>query len=613
MVGSKLAVSPPVDRTISCDEQPDSGAVRFLSVVLPDGTGSEHSGPRKGRSLLFAVAAITIVGGFVALGTLSPSISQTVLEPTTTTASSTTTTEVEPPVDPENFTVSQIATGEPLEWEKMVSSARGHPIGVTEHGGTLYLFATGHPPWEPEPGGLTTWTSEDGRNWRPIDDGIGPEFNVTSVTSTPQGLIAVGARPGGGNLILWRSDDAVEWSTRQVPTGADGLYRTPRPLAVGATADSVVVSAVNELDREGLVQNRLREAGIEVDLSQLSWETRYAGDDGIELILYGPLRTPALTVTLDEIGLSELEQELITRDLAVGNWSNIWVVDHDGNWLSGNIPLSHVSAIFGRSDGSFLALGGGGAGLPAAMVSPDGLNWNPTSDSPVPVSASSYPDGFVGFSDRAIPEILASDSGQAWESLYTVDQLPSLGGWFVSAFGAGDDGLAMTVQGRETGGLEPPAGTPTVTSANGSILTLDFEQGLYELTTGDQIEHTWEMPRRGPVDATEGPQVDLESQMVIFPDPETRDTLAEFSFQELRDAESEYRSVSLSDIVQHHALVFSTDGSEWEIQDAGPILGSQAIRLLEVGNGQILAVTVPYSPLPNSSQGGFEIWSAGIP
>lgn len=180
-------------------------------MVLPDGTKSDQNRPGRSRALLFAVAALAIVAGFVALGSLSPS-EQVAVDTTTTT---TTIPEVEAPIDLENFSVSQIATGPPLEWERMTGSTRGYPITVTEHEGTFHLFASARAPTAPPglnwlgssdqgPAGLVTWRSENGENWERmgetvIDTEYQPQVRFSDVV---------------GHHALLYTRDGTEWEIR---------------------------------------------------------------------------------------------------------------------------------------------------------------------------------------------------------------------------------------------------------------------------------------------------------------------------------------------------------------------------------------------------------------
>ncbi len=209
-------------------------------MVLPDGTKSDRNRPGKGRALLFAVAALAITAGFVALGSLSPS-DRVAVETTTTT--STTLSDLDPPIDPENFSVSQIATGESLEWDRAAGSTTGYPLTVIEHEGTFYLFTSMQPRWADEPGGLVTWRSTDGTEGEPVGEAvIGREFHVADVIASADGFTAIGARPGGNHLIVWRSGDGVEWSATEIPTDADSPYLTPRPTAAAAFDNRVAIA-----------------------------------------------------------------------------------------------------------------------------------------------------------------------------------------------------------------------------------------------------------------------------------------------------------------------------------------------------------------------------------
>ncbi len=583
-------------------------------MVLPDGTQSDRSRPGKGRALLFAVAALAIVAGFVALGSLSPS--DPVAIETTTTTTSTTLPDLDPPFDPDNFSVSQIATGPPLQWDRVAGSPIGYPITVTEHEGTFYLFTSGQAPRATEPGGLVTWRSLDGADWQPVGETvIGREFQVTHVITSTDGFIAIGARPGGDHLIVWRSDDGIEWTATEIPTDADSPYITPRPTAVAAFEDRVAIAPDYELDQERLVADHLSAAGIEIDLPMMSWNTRYAGEDGVELIVSGPLGIPVLTTSLDELGLTEQEHKWVMRGLDRMEQSEIWVVDETGSRESGTIPLNWVTNIVSRPDGTLFASGFGGAELKDGFMSADGLHWEEADEGNIG-RAISWGDRLVAVTTGPVLEVLMSSDGRTWEKSGVTDLFPSQWSWYPVAMGTGPDGLAMSFAGQNTARhLAEQASRTTVLTSDGATLEIDHQRSTYVLEI-DGETHTWNMYEPGSPQVPEELEIDLANEAVLFQDPETGETLAHFSFEELRSLETGFRSVRFSDVIAHHALVFTEDGSGWEIRDLEPVVGDNSrVILLEVASGLLVAVTHEplLDPTQNVPPAGFEIWTAPLP
>ncbi len=581
-------------------------------MVLPDGTQSDRSRPGKGRALLFAVAALAIVAGFVALGSLSPS-DPVAIETTTTTTTSTTLSDLDPPIDIENFSVSQIATGPPLEWERVAGSTTGYPLAITEHPGIFYLFTSEETPWAHEPGGLVTWRSSNGDDWRPVGETvIDREFQVTHVITSADGFIAIGTRPGDNHLIVWRSDDGIGWTATEIPTDADSPYITPRATAAAVLGNRVAIATGYELDQESLVKDHLAAGGIEIDLPMMSWNTRYAGEDGVELIVSGPLGIPVLTTSLDELGLTEQEHQWVMSGLDRGGQSEIWVVDETGSRESGTIPLNWVTSMVSQPDGTLFASGFGGAGLDDVFVSTDGLQWE---QAHVNIGrAISWGDRLIGVTSGPGLEVLMSSDGQTWEESGVMDRFPSQWGWYPVAMGAGPDGLAMTLEGQDSTSPPPRVTTDTTLTSDGATLSVDHQRSAYVLEIEGET-HVWNMYQPGSAQVPEELEVDLSNEAVLFQDPETGETLAQFSFDELQRLETGSQPIRFNDVIGHHALAFTQDGSDWEIRDLEPVVGDNLrILLLEVASGRLVAVA--HEPIINPAQplpAGFEIWTAPLP
>lgn len=577
-------------------------------MVLPDGTKSDQNRPGSSRTLLFAVAALAIVAGFVALGSLSPS-EQVAVDTTTTT---TTIPEVEAPIDLENFSVSQIATGPPLEWERVAGSTTGYPLAVTEHAGVLYLFTSETGPWADEPGGLVTWRSSDGTDWEPVGETVSGKFHVANVIASDDGFVAIGTESGDSNLLVRRSDDGIEWTSTAIPTDAESPYLTPVPTAAAVFGDRLVIAAGYRLDQRALVTDSLAEAGIDVDLPMMTWNTSYGGEDGVQLTVSGPLGIPVLTTSLDELGLTEQEHQWVMSGLDRGEQSEIWVVDESGSLETATVPLIRVSTLVTQPDGSLFAGGFGGAGLNDGFVSADGLHWEEADDRNIG-RALSWGDRLIGVTNGPGLKVLMSSDGRTWEEAGLSDMFPSQWGWYPVAMGAGPDGLAMTLEGQSFSSPPPRVTTDATLTSDGATLSVDHQRSAYVLEI-DGETHTWNMYQPGSAQVPEELEVDLASEAVVYKEPDTGETLAEFAFEELRRLESQ--PISFADVIGHHALAFTEDGSEWKIRDLEPVVGDDSrVLLLEVASERLVAVThhPHFDPTQNLPPMGFEVWTAPLP
>ena len=89
------------------------------------------------------------------------------------------------------------------------------------------------------------WHSTDGREWRPVS---GPfnEMTVDGVEAVANAHLAFGHNPASGDLVIWRSEDASNWSETVVaaalPEGSElrSVASTPSGLiAVGINAETL--------------------------------------------------------------------------------------------------------------------------------------------------------------------------------------------------------------------------------------------------------------------------------------------------------------------------------------------------------------------------------------
>lgn len=586
-------------------------------MVSPEGTGSDHSQSERGRRALFVGAALVIAVGFAALGALTSSDDQQLAIGTTTTFTTTTSTtmgEILPPVDMDDFTVEQLETGLTLEWSRIGLSDTGYPIGLTEHEGDVYLFATAAPAFRDQPGGLTAWRSRDGSNWEPLGEVIGDDYHVSMVTSTDRGLVAAGTSADGSSLVVWISTDGAGWSETEF-TDEDEHYSSRHyPMAIGANGDLLVIAASSEIDRQELLEEHLQAAGIELDLSYLQWDTTWRGEEGQWLTIDGPLGMTALEVDVETLDLSPEEVQWIVDGYqptqAVDIWANQGGTDE---WSLTSIDgVDWVESIVSRPDGALTLIGWGPVGR-VSRQSYDGRTWSDFDPDNEPKQMQSWGDRFIGVDDTADrAELVVSDDGVSWEPLGLADRFPRPLHLSVATFGSGDDGLALSVIGYDTTSVATVTDrtVTTITTDEGYHLTLDLEPRIMELTT-DTTTHTWEIYR---AETPEGVELDVFERMVRLSDPHTGERLTQVSFEELMRAEQAY-FVERFQSDEHKALVFTGDGSQWTVQSSAGVIGADTwISLLEVASGHIYAAVLEPGAVHNTfPYPGFELWVAEIP
>lgn len=585
-------------------------------MVSPEGIRPEPNRPAPGRRALFAGAALLIAVGFIVVGVLTaPEDRVSADQATTSTTSSTTTTigEILPPVDMDDFTVAQIRTGEPLQWARVGLNGTGYPLALTEHDGSVYLFAASAPRFQYVAGGLRAWRSTDGITWEDLGEVIGNDYLVSTIASTEQGLVAVGSPADGSSVMVWVSQEGRRWTATEFADDFDFYRNRHYPMTIGANDDVLVVAVNIDLDRQALIEERLLEAGLELDLSHLSWGTEWRGQDGHWLIIDAPLGITALEIDLDELGLTTDETQWIVDGYGGAQETALWV-DPVGasDWrLVSMDGIEWIESVVARPDGTLVLSGWSPAGR-VSRQSRDGVTWTDYDANREPIVMERWGSRFIGLHDFSRPELLVSDDGLSWEPMGLVDRFPLPIQWNVGALGSGDEGIALSVIGyRASAPVEEPDPRPSkITIDGGHTLTLDLEERIMTLAV-DGTTHSWEIYR---ADVAAGIEVDLSGRTVSLGDPRSGAVLAEVSFEDLMRAEQAYY-VERFQSDEHKAIVFTADGARWTIQPAAEAVGDDTwVQFMEVASGHVLAVALDPGDVYNPfAAPGFELWVAEIP
>jgi hypothetical protein len=573
--------------------------------------GSERDRPATGRGVLYVGAALVVVIGFVVLGAVSSSERVAVFVTTTT---STTLSEPAPPVDPDDFSVSQIVTGEPLQWT-MAGEFDGYPIGLTEHRDNFFLFAT-----QIDSAGLTAWRTTDGLDWVPLGGVIGDEHLISTVVSTPQGLVAAGQRRNEAGLVIWTSDDGTQWSMDEIASDSENPYLVQTATAITSTEDgTLVIAATTDLDTPRLLEDRLGDVGIDLDMRGTDWRVHWAGEAGHVLQLDGPLGLDVTEIPLDDLDLTPEEREWVANGFVRAPRTDIWVKQPGAGWQRSAIEGAHtIESIVTRPEGTFLAFGYGAIG-PMVRASRDGVDWTSAADDPVPSAVSKWDDYLVGLAGTVRPDVLVSYDGRTWEGLGLAEHFPLPISWAATTMGAGDDGLAVAVEGRQSTVPEELIELPVLRTGTDANLTLDFEEGAFVLETGTTT-FTWDMALPDETGVNQpGIEVNPGDQSVRFFDPSSGELLAEVPVAALEHAQAEYFADRFLQNT-HRALVYTPNGTDWTIQDVSTEIGGGIVVAgLEVGEGQVLAIVFqsesPVQDRPATTQGigaPFQIWTGEI-
>jgi len=242
-------------------------------------------------------------------------------------------------------------------------------VGYRGHGGTL---------------DAAVWTSEDGREWTPVQED--PDLEgarnevMNRVARTEFGLVAVGYQGLGGDrdAAAWVSDDGFAWSRAEVPE-KHGDQGTQEMRGIAARGKNLV--AVGE---DGLAGNY--DAAVWFSKDGTRWQRQTQSHDD----LGGPEEQIMTSLVASDKGFVAVGWSTLRSDLD----AQVWTSEDGMEWSR----LGYNEAVFGGdgdqllwgielSEGTFIAVGrddrGGGSDA-AVWTSEDGLDWSrPLSDESV--------------------------------------------------------------------------------------------------------------------------------------------------------------------------------------------------------------------------------------
>lgn len=584
--------------------EPPAGTLRFRMVVLPEGTGTGTRRPRTGRTTFFA--ALSIVAGLVTLTVLTRPDPETIAAAATPTSTSTTTiAPLEPPIDIDNFSIGQIATGEPLQWEQTGTFRNIYWDGLTTYDGAFYLFGPASPTWADRPEGLRAWRSADGVEWENLDVVIGRDVVIGSVQATPLGLVAVESAPVGDALRLWLSSNGKDWSPSDIPAGIEHDHVRVNLDAAGAIDGRLIVAVNTYFDPTSLIKDYLRAVGIEADLHRFGWGVQH--DPELAIVISAPLGLPALEITADDLGVSEDEFARLTGSIHPPPPAT-WILDESGaGWSPADLGnVQSIDQFIPGPDETVIAHGYDLMG-PATWHTTDGVVWEGSTTGSSIQMVQNWGDRLVGTRPINMPDVVVSSGGAFWEPLGLASHFPQgTGQWHIWPLAVGEGGIAVGVDGwRENTNDAVRFPEPSqLTTGSGATLSLHFHSGEVVLDTGEET-HRWWMYASG--DGVDGIDVDLVRETVTFADPQTGELLTTMSFAELAEVETSYWDSWPPSADRHLAFAFTTNGENWTIQDARAIFGpGAAIAQLEVTDRRVVAIV-------GQERGHYETWTAPIP
>jgi hypothetical protein len=518
---------------------------------------------------LIPVAALALIAGAGAIVELTepqPSASGTTVPalPSIPPPASTTTTAP--------FTVARLERGQQFDWTRALTLGPGGPMSLIEHEGSAYLFSTG------PNGDLETLVSSDGVTWDARETDLVDADWVSSVISTPFGLLAQGAVEG--RPATWLSTDGLRWRLGSLPFGGDELdYWVEQAIvhAGGVALFGTESPVYHDRVMEALEQ-RLGSA-----TPQLYWSPS-GQPEGSQITVHGPLGIALLTTTLEELGLTttDLYPEITGQSQVAVTWAS-----SDGvTWVRSPIgSADYVTSPFADAEGRLWALSYGPSGE-TWHTSTDALTWETGSGPRGGIERIQVlGDGYVGIDYRgAGPTISTSPDLSQWEPIEI-----GLG----EARGV-DWQFDLAISGEDLYVVAAAWDYPTTISTSARLsregnIFVYHQAGLIEIEDGEGNLLT-----RFPVHSVgvpEGVEPDIPNQVISFSDPGTGEHLMTLSFQELIRLEEETWSNS-NPSVAHVALAHSTDGDAFAIQNMGEVAGEGGwIQSLLPFGDQVILVT----------------------
>ncbi len=572
-------------------------------MVLPDGRGTEPERPSVGRSVILAVALLAVGVGILLMGTLTEPRPAALEDSVTTTAPA----DIEPPLDLENFSLSQIETGPELAWSEVAEMRGSSPKSLVAHRGMVYVFS----PAASDGSGVKAWRTTVGAVWQDLGTVIDATHLIGSIASTSLGLIALEPDARDDYVHVWGSVDGMSWLeiVDGIPVTGSREDVDFYPSAIAADDRLLAVAGRVEPDVTRLAEKYLENAtGDRVDLTDvpIGW---VSSPEDLYMTIYGPLGFPVERISGDQLGLSDEQREEIGGYfLGRSEDATIWTKADDGEWQVGEVEgAAFISALTPHGDDALRAFGTGY--VPGSWISHDGVDWEKVNDSRTPTRVEVWGDRLVGIGDSGLTtDVMLSTDGESWRDSGLAEEFPPGVNWYPLGFATGPGGIAVALAAVAD---EFPRGVPEspVLKAGETTLTLDYQRGAVHLDDGEAL-YTWSV---GMEDA-DGVDIDLAARTVRFADPENGEVIAEFDFEELFDLES--RPLRAGIVGEGPTgLAFSDDGVRWTIQDLTTEIGPDAaVTHLEVTQNEVFAL-VERSPEWDRPYGveGFEVWSAPIP
>ena len=573
-------------------------------MVTPEGTELQTKKQKAGKlSLVLVAAVLGVVGviGFSALTTPDPEAA-----PETTTTS-TTIDELSRPIDLENFSVSQIATGVPFDWHHEIQIDDVASGNLVSHEGAVYLFTS-----QVSPGiGFTAdipgsvFMHRPGTTWELVGD-LPAGVLAHTMASTAQGLMGIAVGTNGEPATLYQSSDGVTWEAIPLPEIDDSPLATTWGQAAAANNEATVVGLSSEILLTGVVADHYEQTfGTPPNLKNF-WPSTYFNGQDTSIVWHGPFGLKLWEFPASEIGLSDSELDVVQD----GNDLRILARTRDGDWTESEVDAQWIQSIVAAHDGSISIFGYPQVGGRVRWLSYDGVNWERETSAFTPNNGVLWHGGLVGIYDGGNGQLVISEDGFSWD-VVPFDEFPIQFGWWISQLEGGPGGIAAVYDGWGQS-TRDFANTPRPTlTKGGSTLTADYSQGRIVIetptTTASFDMYTEHNDEFFVVDHAAG--------TISFIQPGTDIVHMTVSIDELVELETGASWTSPTE--RHTALVYSPEGTTWSIHDVtasfgdGAFIGDIALTTDEIVVTLIRDTDQIFGPVGVRSN--LEIWTAPLP
>ncbi len=427
---------------------------------------------------------------------------------------------------------SQIALGE------------GWPISALRHNGEAMAFVAPTSTYHFSEVGLDLWVGPDFDQLTKVPLVLPTGVEVADVALVAGRLLAVGSNESG-ELTAWHSDDGRLWVVEDIPGpeprlrmpfgGEDNWSISDSEILVGAAGVGVLVTRHQDSYIE-IMTTAFDHFGLPLD--DLGFFQVYEDVDSVSLA--APFGFIFATVETGALELNETRFDGEPPPMA-------WLFNDGDGWVWQQFETPWLQSAGVDREGNFFAMEWRNSG-PQLLRSVDGLTWTETAVTGDINFILPWGDGLLTTSQTDLEVTVDGDLDRL--GMGEIAPSGSDGGWY---FGlrSGADGVVVAWQSWDLGVSGPVSASLL---KDGYSLSSDDGWTLEFRRDGDIVWSTEGQPSADEYEA------DLDRRVVALLDPETGDSLVEFSLDELQQLASETNTYRKSSSDQ---VLFSHDLEDW--------------------------------------------------